>query len=308
MDCLDGKVEQNLAHATLLVQEAIKNGARLVVFPEFMPQGYLLTEELWDSAEPFDGPTTAWLKDTARQHNLYVGASFLESNGRDFLNTFALAGPDGRIAGAVRKRNPSMWEAYFFEGSRGPQAIDTEIGRIGVGICFDNHTFEVAEEISRARIDLMLMPHSYCTPTQPSRTVSQADINRLNGLPGRVARLYNEWFGVPVVLVNKSGRWDSPVPKTILGQPSGFAFPGRSAVIDSDGTVKAELGCEEGVAVAEVCLDPRRKRSSRPPKHSRYIYPGPAGREILRVIEAVGHLNYSLSGLRKQKAAACSVK
>jgi hypothetical protein len=34
---------------------------------------------------------------------------------------------------------------------------------------------------------------------------SQADIDCLNGLPGRVARLYNGWFGVPVIMWNKKG-------------------------------------------------------------------------------------------------------
>ena len=305
MECQDGKVEENLAHAALLVAEAVKRAAQLIIFPEFMPQGYRLTRELWDCAEPFDGPTTAWLRGMAKQHNLYVGTSFLESDGSHFFNSFALAGPDGSIAGCVRKRSPSIWEAYFFKGCRGPQSFDTEIGRIGVGICFDNHTYEVAGAIAASAIDLMLMPHSYCTPTQPSKMVSQADIDRLNDLPGRVARLYNEWFGVPVLLVNKSGPWDSPVPKTILGQPAGYAFSGRSAVIDSDGSVRSELGSEEGLAVAEICLDPQRKKSTRPPKYSRYIYPGPPGRELLKYIEGIGALNYALSGVRKRKAAAC---
>jgi N-carbamoylputrescine amidase len=304
IQCQDGKVDENLTHAALLVESAVQRGAQLVVFPEFMPQGYRLTQEIWDSAEPFDGPTTAWLRGTAKQHNLYVGTSFLESDGCDFFNTFALAGPDGEIAGVVRKRNPSLWEAYFFKGRPGSPAFDTEIGRIGVGICFDNHTFEVADAIARAGIDLMLMPHSYCTPTQPSKMASQADIDRLNSLPGRVARLYNEWFGVPVVLANKSGPWDSPVPNMILGKPSGYTFPGRSAVIDSDGLVRSELGCEEGVALAEVCLESQRKKTTRPPKYSRYVYPGPPGRELIRYIEAIGTLNYALSGVRKRKAAA----
>jgi N-carbamoylputrescine amidase len=305
MESRDGKVDENLAHAAHLVDQAVHQGAQMVLFPEFMPQGYRLTRELWDSAEPFDGPTTAWLRETAKRYNIYMGASFLESNGRDFINTFALAGPHGKIAGVVRKRNPSIWEAYFFKGCLGPQTFDTEIGRIGVGICFDNHTFEVAEAIARSGIDIMLMPHSYCTPTQPSKMASQADIDRLNDLPGRVARLCNKWLGVPIVLANKSGPWNSPVPKTILGQPSGYAFSGRSAVIDSDGSVKSELGCEEGLALAEVCLDPKRKKTAHPPKYSRYVYPGPPGRELFKYIERIGALNYALSGVRKCKAATC---
>jgi N-carbamoylputrescine amidase len=141
-----------------------------------------------------------------------------------------------------------MWEAYFFKGEKGPQYIDTEIGRIGVGICFDNHTYEIASAISESKIDLMLMPPSYCTPTAENKMTSKADIIRLNNLPCQVARLYNDLFGVPVIMCNKSGAWDSPVPNKILGVHRNFSFSGRSMIIDSDGVVKVELEAEEAIA------------------------------------------------------------
>jgi len=148
----------------------------------------------------------------------------------------------------------------------------------------------------------MLMPHSYCTPTQPTKMTSQADIDRLNSLPGRVARLYNEWFGAPVLMSNKSGAWDSPVPDTTLGVPQDFCFSGRSVLLDSDGTWRGELGTEEAVLVGTVTLDPALKKQNHPPKYSRYIYPGSPGREIIRLMEWRGSLSYSFSKLRKAKA------
>lgn len=217
-------MQENLARASQMAEQAKMQNAQLVLFPEFMPQGYLLTSALWDSAEPFDGPTTRWLSETSRRLGIYLGTSFLEVKHGHFLNTFALADPSGKILGVVRKRNPSMWEAYFFKGERGTPYLDTELGRVGVGICFDNHTHEIANAVSQSNIDLMLMPHSYCTPTQPTKMTSQADIDRLNGLPVRVAHLYNEWFGVPVMMCNKSGAWDSPVPDATLGAPKDFRF------------------------------------------------------------------------------------
>ncbi|NUM46562.1 MAG: carbon-nitrogen hydrolase family protein [Anaerolineales bacterium] len=300
--CQDGKVPENLARATSMAEQAKIQGAQLVLFPEFMPQGYLLTPALWDSAEPFDGPTTRWLAETARRLGIYLGTSFLEARDGHFLNTFVLAEPSGKIVGAVRKRNPSMWEAYFFKGERGAPYIDTDLGRIGVGICFDNHTYELASAIQQSNVDLMLMPHSYCTPTQTTKLIAQADIDQLNGRPGLVARLYNEWFGVPALMCNKSGAWDSPVPDTTLGVPKDFRFSGRSALLDSDGTLRGELGDEEAVLVGTVTLDPALKKQTRPPKYSRYIYPGSAGREIIRLMEWRGSLSYTFSKLRKAKA------
>ncbi len=300
--CQDGNVQENLKHATSMAEQAHHQSAQLVLFPEFMPQGYLLTPALWDSAEPFDGPTTQWLSETARNFGIYIGTSFLEVKNGHFLNTFALAEPSGKIVGTVRKRNPSMWEAYFFKGETGLPYLDTDLGRIGVGICFDNHTHEIASAIQQSNIDLMLMPHSYCTPTQTTKMITQADIDQLNGRPGLVARLYNEWFGVPVLMCNKSGTWDSPVPDMTLGIPKDFRFSGRSTLLDADGTLRGELGDEEALLVGTVTLDPARKKKFRPPKYSRYIYPGSAGREIIRLMEWRGSLSYTFSKLRKAKA------
>jgi N-carbamoylputrescine amidase len=302
--CQDGKVQDNLARATQMTEHAHCQGAQLVLFPEFMPQGYLLTSVLWDSVEPFDGPTTHWLSETARRLGIYLGTSFLEARDGHFLNTFALAEPSGKIVGAVRKRNPSMWEAYFFKGERGNPYLDTDLGRIGVGICFDNHTYEIANAILQSNIDLMLMPHSYCTPTQTTKMIAQADIDQLNSRPGLVARLYNEWFGIPVLMCNKSGAWDSPVPDTTLGIPKDFRFSGRSLLLDSDGTLRGELGDEETVLVGTVTLDPALKKQIRPPRYSRYIYPGSPGREIIRLMEWRGSLSYTFSKLRKAKASS----
>ncbi|HEY3342213.1 MAG TPA: carbon-nitrogen hydrolase family protein, partial [Anaerolineae bacterium] len=238
MSSQDGNIDANLGHAESFVRESVAQGTRLLVFPELMSPGYRMTPQLWDAGEPFDGPTVRWLKEVAARYHLYVGASFLESDGCDFLSTFALGAPNGRIAGAIRKRFPSIWEAYFFKGCDCINVIETEFGRLGVGICFDAHTVTVAEAILDANVDLMLMPHSYCTPTQATRMMPAHVIARLNALPGCVAQQYTELFGVPVVLANKSGAWDSPVPPTILGQPWGYTFSGRSVIVAADGSVK----------------------------------------------------------------------
>jgi N-carbamoylputrescine amidase len=308
MNCQDGKTEDNLEHASFLVEKSVRQNSQLILFPEFMPTGYRLTQEIWDSAELFDGPTTDWLCNTARLYNVYIGTSFLEMRAGDFINTFALASPSGKIEGKVHKRHPSMWEAYFFRGSEGLQYIDTEIGRIGVGICFDNHTFDVANAISACKIDLMLMPHSYCTPSIVTKMSSQADIDRLNGLPTTVATLYNKWFGVPVIMCNKSGTWNSPVPNRILGIPQNFQFSGRSVILDSDGALRNELGVEESVGTALIKLDPDLKKTSEIKRYSRYIYPGPAGREIIRLMEWRGRMSYRFSRKRREKARQLQVK
>ena len=303
ISCVDGEVEKNLAHAHEMASEAHKKNAELLLFPEFMSQGYRLTQEIWNSAEPFDGPTTSWLTSAAKQFNMFIGSSFLEVNKGHFLNTFAFAEPSGKIIGVVRKRYPSMWEAYFFKGFKGKNVFNTDFGRVGVGICFDNHTYKVATTIAKDNPDLVLMPHSYCTPTNPNKITTINDIERLNGLPLTVAYHYNKTLGVPIILCNKSGNWNSPVPNKMFGTPSNFKFSGRSTIIDADGVTLSLLDDKEAIGFGEVNLDPSFRRSNLFPKHSRYIYPGPAGREIIRLMELQGRMNYFLSRQRKKKAA-----
>lgn len=300
--CLDGRVEHNLSHAYEMASEANKKGADLLLFPEFMPQGYRLTEDIWDSAEPFDGPTTSWLCEAARQFNMFIGTSFLESRKGHFLNTFVMAGPSGKIAGTVRKRYPSMWEAYFFKGFSGEHSFETDFGRVGVGICFDNHTYNVASLISKGNPDIVLMPHSYCTPTIPNKLTTYNDIDRLNNLPVKVARLYNGFMGVPVLMCNKSGSWDSPVPNKMFGTPKDFKFSGKSTIIDADGRTITELDDKEAIGYGQVMLNPDMRKKVPIPKHSRYLYPGPVGREIIRLMELQGYMNYIFNRKRKLKA------
>ena len=306
MISIDGNVAANLAHAREFVDQAANAGADLLVFPEFMPEGFRLTEELWDCGEPMGGPTERWLCENAKRTGMHIGTSYLRADGEQFYNTFALAAPNGCICGRVDKGSPSLWEAYFFAGGRGSHVIDTKLGRLGIGICFDNHTWQVAESIRQAKIDVMLMPHSYFTPDITSRLVSQNDLDRLRNLPGSVARLYNKQLGVPVLLVNKSGKWDSPLPTKLFPKAESSSFSGKSMILGADGAVLSGLESAEGLAVAEVELQRAVQPAAPFHKYSRYIYPGSMGREYIRFVEWTARRSYTRSAVRRQKAKLAS--
>lgn len=240
MASAEGDIAGNLARAERLAEEAARRGARLILFPEFMPNGYALHEGAWASAEAADGPTTRWLRATSRRLGAWIGTSFLEADGADFFNTFALAGPDGRVAGRVRKQTPAGLEAYLFRGGEDSRIIETPLGRIGVAICYESYLCATAADFARERPDLILLPHSY------------PDMSASGGLPSppgsHVARWHAVRAGAPVVMVNKVGPWATQTP---FGPVSGL-FPGRSAIVDRDGEVLADLGERAGVEVAAV--------------------------------------------------------
>jgi len=126
----NGERRPNLDRATRLVQQAAEAGAKLVALPELFSGGYWLSEQAWDTAEPQDGPTEAWLRETAHHHAIHLGGSYLQARGEDFFNVFALATPSGQIAGRVPKQQAASVEAYLFRGQKSSHIIETELGRV----------------------------------------------------------------------------------------------------------------------------------------------------------------------------------
>jgi len=289
----NGLVEANLEHAKPLIEQAAKGGAQLVLLPEFMPTGYIFTTVIWDGAEPKHGPTVQWLKENSKRLGVWLGTSFLEADGEDFFNTFVLATPEGKEAGRVRKQTPAAYEAFFTRGGQGAHVMDTELGRIGVGICYENQLSYIPRIMYENSVDLLLMPHSYPAIAQMAMSL------------GDLAQRYARLLGIPAVVCNKSGPWRSPYPG-IPFYTANSHFPGLSTIADSDGSVKAQLGDEEKVIIADVTFDPDRKTNKVAPCSGRWVWKGPWIRNGARVMEVLGRLWYRMSSERKRKALKVS--
>lgn len=289
----NGLVEANLEHASPMVEQAAREGAKLVLLPEFLPTGYIFTTAIWDGAEPGNGLTVQWLKSNSKKFGIWLGTSFLEAEGEHFFNTFVLATPDGGEAGRVRKQTAAAFEAFFTKGWAGPHVLDTELGKIGVGICYENQLSYIPQIMHRESVDLLLMPHSYPI------------IGQMMFSLGKLAHWHARLLGIPSIVCNKCGRWQAAYP----GLPFYKAesrFPGLSTIADSDGSIKAQLKGEERVIVADVTLEPERKIHQAPKSHGRWADNGKWLRNGARVVEALGGLWYALSLERKRKALRIS--
>jgi N-carbamoylputrescine amidase len=294
-----GNITANLEHAAELVHLAAQQGAQIVLTPELTPSGYTLTEAIWKYAEPFDGQTVGWLKRLAKQHNIFLGTSFLEAAGEDFYNTFALATPDGSIAGRVRKNPPASLEAFFYRAGNDSHVIETALGRIGVGICFENLLYEHLLELQRASVDLILQPTAAGRP----KPMKEGDIELFDSMIRRCAPYHARTLGVPVALSDRTG----PIHTEL---PGGFGelkstFPGYSQIVDSDGVVKAHMMAEEGVIVAEVLLSPERKRSQQPRYYGgMWAFPMPWFAPMWPETQHMGEKDYVENPRRREAARA----
>jgi N-carbamoylputrescine amidase len=300
-----GQAEANQAHAVPFIEQAAAQGASLVVLPELFSCGYVANRAIWDMAEAFDGGTARWLAATAARLGIYLGAGTAETDGTDISNMFLLASPDGQITGRAYKANA---EANVFRRGRHEHLITTPIGRLGVGICADNQFTAHLDLMHRLQADLVLMPHAWPTPARAGGPVKEADVAgqqaRMTELPVRYARA----LGVPVVFANQVG------PLVPMGGLLGrlmntkiYRLRGQSRVIDSDGSVLAELGEEEGVVAAVAVMSPGRKHYDRQPSFGGWLQPGPVlvRKVIIPLDTASATLAYSLSRERRRKAKAC---
>lgn len=298
----NGQIAANLARATEWVERAVHDGAELVLLPEFLSTGYIWTQAIWNAAEPKCGPTVEWLRATSRRLGIWLGTTYLEAEGSDFYNTFVLTGPDGAEAGRVRKQHPALWEAAFFRGEVGSHVIDTPLGRIGVGICYENYLAFLPPLLHRESVDLLLMPHSAPSPTE-SIPVLRHMVARFQADLQSVASHYANALGIPAIMVNKCGPWRSGL---ILERPANF--PGYSAIVDGDGTVKARLDDDERVIVADVVLDGSRKAPAAPQQQrGRWARETSFGQTLACVApETVGGSLYRMSLERRKRARAVS--
>ena len=299
MRSVDHDIDGNLKRASEFAEKAAARGAKLVLYPEFMPTGSYLSFDTWDSAEPSNGKTVKWLKSTSGRLHVWVGAGFFEADGEDFYDTFVLTTPDGEEIGRVRKAVPAETEAYFFRGEMGPHVLNTAIGKIGIGICAENYYCALPTDLIKQSADLILMPHA------------APDMSESGGLPSppgtRLASWYAKKVGIPVALVNKVGRSYKPPPNEIKG-----FYPGLSAIVDSDGTIRQSMDNKEGIGIADVTLDPSRKKSASDPPVCTGVgiadltVGGEAGKQEVMKSQASGKESYDSNPWRKAKALAIS--
>lgn len=306
MESKNGDVAGNLVRAARWADEAARQGAQLVLLPELFSTGFEINDHAWQSAEAQGGPSERWLAETARRHGVHIGGSYLEARGEDFFNTFALAAPDGSIAGRVRKAHPCSFEAYVFKGGDDARVIATTLGRIGVAICYDGSLRAVWDELLAGDPDLVLMPMSAPTPTKTwfygERRIEAFHASFRAGATGCAAGV-----GMPVLMANKWGPWETELPGLWPRQHS--HFPGFSHIADSDGREVARIGDGEGVIVAAVRLDPARKRLAVAPENDRYrpwVAAVPSEFRFFRCFEALGRRWYRRHPARARLARAQS--
>ena len=225
-----GNAPDTVARACRLVQLAARQGADLVLLPEYFNTEYFAQHRDYrylDYAEPEDGASLSRVREVSREHQVFVAANFYEDGGGGHLyNTTALVDRSGTIVGKYRKTHPaaikSLEKIFFRYGSRFP-VFPVDGWRVGIVTSDDNFYPEATRCVALAGADAILMPHAVI------RGILWDDLFQTRAFE-------NSTY---VCIANK------------IGVEQAFDFCGRSLAVDPFGTV---IAAADDVAEGVQCV------------------------------------------------------
>ncbi|WP_345977389.1 carbon-nitrogen hydrolase family protein [Sulfurimonas sp. HSL3-7] len=253
-----------------LIAEAGKAGAKLVVFPEAFIPGYpdwiwqvppgqmrlnqSLYAKLLEASVSVPSDATERLGEAAKEAGVYlsIGINERSSSGGSVYNSLLYLGPDGGILGCHQKLVPTIAERTVW-GYGDPATLEvyeTEIGRLGGLICWENYMPLVRQSLYEKGIGL------YVAPTYDEGEAWQASMRHI----GKEGRVYIA--GCCMVLRKEDVLKALPELEPFYEHVGEWINKGNSMIADPNGNVLAEpLSKEEGTLYAEV--DPQKLLGSK---------------------------------------------
>jgi N-carbamoylputrescine amidase len=240
----------NVTRAADGVREAAANGAAIVCLPELFRTQYFCQREdtaLFDLAEPIPGPTSERMAALAKETGVSIVASLFERRAAGvYHNTAVVLDADGRMAGRYRKMHipddPLYYEKFYFTpGDLGFAAFDTNVGKVGTLVCWDQWYPEGARLTALAGADVLFYPTAIAW--HPSEKAEYGE--RQVAAWQTIQRSHAIANGVYVVAVNRVGH-EGPAD-------GGLEFWGASFVCDPFGTVVAEAPRDQEAVLVVEC-------------------------------------------------------
>jgi N-carbamoylputrescine amidase len=251
--------DKNLQHAIERVREAASRGAQVICLPELFQTQYFCQREdpsLFDLAEPIPGPTSAKLAELAKQLRIVLIASLFEKRAPGvYHNTAAIFDADGALRGLYRKMHipddPLYYEKFYFTpGDLGFRAFDTNAGRIGTLVCWDQWYPEGARLTALQGAQILFYPTAIGWHPAEKAEFGKAQHDAWR----TIQRAHAIANGVYVAVVNRVGLETGDIRgKSAPG--AGLEFWGGSFFCDPFGRLIAEAPHDrEEILIGEVDL------------------------------------------------------
>ncbi|MFN8641815.1 MAG: carbon-nitrogen hydrolase [Candidatus Binatia bacterium] len=239
-------VQANLQRALAGIEEAAARGAQLVCLQELFRSPYFCQSEdtaTFDLAEPIPGPSTAAIGRVAQARGVAVVASLFEKRAEGvFHNTAVFIGRDGAVAGRYRKMHipddPLYYEKYYFTpGDVGFRSFDSDCGRVGVLVCWDQWFPEAARLTALRGAEILCYPTAIGWHPREKAEFGAAQYDAWR----TIQRAHAIANGVFVVAVNR------------VGLEGDLEFWGGSFVADPFGRVLAQAGHDREEVLVVPC-------------------------------------------------------
>jgi N-carbamoylputrescine amidase len=251
--------EENMASAIAHIREAAKQGAQVVCLPELFQTQYFCQREdiaLFDLAEPIPGPATERLSAVARELKVALVASLFEKRAAGvYHNTAAILDADGTLVGKYRKMHipddPLYYEKYYFTpGDLGYKAFDTQPGRLGTLVCWDQWYPEGARLTALQGANVLFYPTAIGWHPAEKAEFGHAQHDAWR----TIQRAHAIANGVYVSVVNRVGKENGDV-RGNAARGAGLEFWGGSFLCDPFGVVIAEASHDkEEILIGEIDL------------------------------------------------------
>ena len=220
--------EANFERLAPMIRSAAATGARIALLTETFSTGFSM--DTARTGEPLGGPSSVFLQQQAKEHDLWVGGSCPEVvDGDRPFNTFVLAGPDGTVH-RYRKIHPFTYggEERSFQGGNNLVTVDVEGVRVSLFVCYDLRFADEWWQLAR-QTDVYLVVANW------------PESRRLHWQALTLARaIENQAY---VVACNR------------VGSGGGIDYAGDSRIIDPLGELLATGARTEALLVAEVDPD-----------------------------------------------------
>jgi N-carbamoylputrescine amidase len=248
--------EDNKDRAEKLIRQAAASGANIVLCPELFMSPYFCSEQDHrhvSLAQPFAGNADiARFAILAKELGVVIPIGFYERAGNAAYNSVAIADADGTVLGVYRKTHipdgPGYCEKmYFTPGDTGFKVWDTQFGRIGVGICWDQWYPETARSMALMGAEILFFPT--IIGSEPHDAMMDTAPHWQRTMQGHAAANM-----VPVIAANRIGTEKTIREDGSVGIVS--TFYGSSFIADETGAKVQEANrLDETVLVHEFELD-----------------------------------------------------
>lgn len=249
MSCSES-IDDNIAKADILVRKAAAQGAQIILLQELFETPYFCQKEKSKyyvyATELEQNKAVNHFKKVAKELQVVLPISFYEKKNYARYNSLAVIDATGETLGKYRKSHipdgPGYEEKFYFNpGDTGFKVWNTQFGKIGVGVCWDQWYPEAARCMALMGAELLFYPTAI--GSEPQDGLIDSKEHWQNCMLGHAAANL-----IPVIASNRIGVEED--------DESNITFYGSSFIAGPQGNKVIEAGrTEESVLVAEFDLE-----------------------------------------------------